>query len=513
MMSSNLDRRWGLVARIARWVRRGDAVGFSVGPWPGDRAVSRINAAQIALWAVFAGAVLMKTGHFTYDQAYFYEMSVRVAERFRPAAYGPFVSGLMPAPLTPGGLLYDVLSIPFFFVRDPRWGMAWIDLLAALGALLLDRALRRFATPPSVRLALVTIQTWGLFHARLTSTFWNADVFLFATPTMLYVTARSLTARRAWPLGLLFGLLGALSMQIHVSGVLAIGACVLILALWNPGVLGLRWIGATALGLMAGYLPFVVAEVRSGWVDWKLLQASAPHAHSISMETLKQCLLAPVSYASHLNSPDQAWPPFHTWTDRLVGWSGWAAGAAALAGLATAFELKVVSTAVLAAVPAFLAASNRGYIAHYVAAVMPFLGLWAAAGVALALSNRYARPIGIAYLAAYALSGAALLVAQWNDQWVVWPNNPWNGFPVSSQVAKTERALASHRPYFSRPGDELAFPQAVLAKRLYGKDLYFSVAGGTCTAEILLSGLGPPFAPPPHTRVFPLSPNSVFVCR
>ena len=61
--------------------------------------------------------------------------------------------------------MYELLAVPFLVFRDPRWGMAWVHLLCAAGAWLLDRSIKRSGAPASLRLAFITLETWGLSHA------------------------------------------------------------------------------------------------------------------------------------------------------------------------------------------------------------------------------------------------------------------------------------------------------------------------------------------------------------
>jgi hypothetical protein len=503
----------GMLRRIVRFIPKLDDLGIRLGDWPGNAWVTRLNAIQIVVWLVVGGAILMRTGHFTYDQAYFYELSVRVAEHLRPAAYGPFVSGFRPSPLTPGGLMYDVYALPFLFFRDPRWGLAWIDLLAASGAWLLDRGLRRLGGAPPLRLALVTFATWAMFHARLTSTFWNANLFLFTTPGLLYVTARTISAARLWPWGLAFGGLAALGVQTHLSGAMAVALCSAVLVLRRPSALWSLWSLGTLAAFAVTFLPFVFTDRAVGYADWHLVRAATPELHTLEWPTLRQCLLAPVTFAAHPDRYDAMFPPFQGWMAVVIGVSAWAALAAAVLGVVARFPLKLVAVVAYVALPRFFEVVNRGYLDHYVAAVIPFCQLWPAAGVALLLSGpRPLKVLGGVYLWAFALSGAALLLAQAEGNWVVWPQNPWNGRPVSVQIERTKQLLDMNRPLYSGPGDESAFVHAVLAKRLFQRELEFSVYGQSCHVDVILSGVAPPLPSTTTSKLIPLAANSAFVC-
>src|SRR5215467_15960882 len=69
---------------ISRAVNQIEQRGLPLVDWPSPRVTTWINVAQVAVWTAIAMAVLPGRGHFTYDQAYFYELSVRVAETLRP---------------------------------------------------------------------------------------------------------------------------------------------------------------------------------------------------------------------------------------------------------------------------------------------------------------------------------------------------------------------------------------------------------------------------------------------
>src|SRR5262245_48155087 len=66
----------------------------------GEALVTYGNVALILAWAVFAMWQLPARGHFAFDEAYFYEQSVRVSEGQFPI-YGPFISGDERPALTP----------------------------------------------------------------------------------------------------------------------------------------------------------------------------------------------------------------------------------------------------------------------------------------------------------------------------------------------------------------------------------------------------------------------------
>ncbi len=501
---------WSKSQRALLWLGRvGPAPGAS---WPGERVTTWGLTAFIVLWALLSAFVLLQTGHFTYDQAYFWDQAVQVAERLRWPAYGPFVSGVHPSPLTPGGMLFVVLAPPFLVATDPRFGLAWIHLLAALGAWLFDWTLRRLGVAPSYRIATLVLYLASTAHARAEETFWNGDLFLFITPALLALAtyAAQDERRRWWPYALL-GATGALSLQTHLSGGMGLGIALLILLLHTPSAPALRHLLAFVAGLLACYLPYVLFELAHGAPNTALLKNAVPASGVYSPEALERSLLLPVMYAAHAERPEILWgvdgSDWTTWAARL---SGWSAAVLALLGLVVRHPLKPFSLLVLLGVPAYYRLTGRPYQDHYVASVVPLAVLFAGAGLGwLATKGAAARALCVAYLTAYVAAGAALLLTQLQRP-VLSPSNPWNGMTVAVQLERTRQALALGRPVPSGPGDELAYVQAVLARRVLKQELLFDLGGHVCRVDEALSAFE---VKPPRPLSAPLANNSVFVCE
>ena len=495
-------------------LRAVDRLGADMGSWPGDVWATRINRVQILVWTVLSGSVLVRTGHFTYDQAYFYELAVRTAEALRLPGYGPFVSGVQDSPLTPGGMLYAVLSVPFLLVRDPRWGMAWLHLLSAGGMLLFDAALRRLGVQPAMRIATLVLMGWSVAHARATETFWNGDVFVFATPTLLYLTARLVTeASSRWKKVVLFGLVSAVLVQTHLSGAMAISVCLAVWLVQRPESFTVRRLALVVAIVALCYVPYFVSESQVDFINTHWLRSAVPSGERHWTAAMTRSLLAPIAYVSHPEYPVQLWPPFpHTWPGWVIGLSGVGAAVFALLGLFTRFSLKLSSVLVFLGLPVFFWLNGRDYFDHYAQAVVPFCCLWAGAGAGrlLAAGGPW-RALTLAYLVAFCGGATALLLTQLREP-VLHPVMPWNGMNVAYQVKLVREELARADLPGSGPGDESALTRAVVARRLFGRELWFNVYGMKCRVEIRLTGLGPPQEQPPGTRVLPLAANSVFVC-
>jgi|GEM_PF-7048498 len=502
--------RRGIASALERFARAFDNFGLPLADWPSPEATTWINVAQVVAWTALALVVLPSRGHFTYDQAYFYELSVRVTETLRPPAYGPMVSGTYPAALTPGGGLYLVYSIPFFLFRDPRVGVGWIILLSAGGLLLIDRSLVRLGSSTSLRLALISTLTWSLWHGRFTDTFWNANLFLLSTPALLYATVRiARDENPAWYWSILFGLLSALSLQIHASGSLAIAACGLVWATQRTQRLRWWWSGLALLGFVVAYIPFLRVELRDNWVDWRLLQRALPVEYS--PEALWRSLGAWLLYPSHAQTRKALAALFSgDWHGQLFGASLVLAAALSVLGLGVAFRPKLAAVVLVLILPLFFRLTGRPYYDHYVVAGLPFFCLPAAAGAAWLLSHRFLRSLGVAYFGTFAAAGMALLLA---GQEVLRPGDPWNGQTVEFQRERTRRAIANDSPILSAPADEAAFVEWVVARRLFGRPLIFQVGFHLCDVAVWRSGVDPPVAERTGQRLVPLSANSVFVCE
>ena len=496
--------------RFSLGLRRVNAGWCALGRWPSERAASRFIAGLIVVWSIYCSMILIPTGHFTYDQAYFYEESVRVADSLRWPAYGPFVSGIQPSPLTPGGMMYVVLSVPFLVFRDPRIGVAWIHVLVALGAWLFERALRKLEVAAPIRVATLSLYVLSIAHARAEETFWNGDLFLFITPMLLYL-ATTLITRPNWLWAYVaFGATAALSTQTHLSGGMGIMMCLAIVLLLRPRALHVKGLAAIALAFAACYAPYFAHEAANGFPNARLLRTAVPSGSHLSRDALVRCLVSPIMYVSHTEYPGQL---LQFWSRDWVIWaaiiSGWAAAAMSVLGLVVRNPMKLWGCLVVLALPMYFRLTGREYYDHYVATVIPFVCLIPGGGMGWLLSRaRRFRMPALGYLAVYAVTGFAILQAELKRP-VLHPVMPWNGMNVGLQLERTQADLDHGKPVRSRPGDDDALIRSILARRVLGKELSFKVNKRYCKAEIYLSGFA---APPPDHATVPLGNNSVFVC-
>jgi hypothetical protein len=478
------------------WLRAFNDRGlFSPGASPLDARADLIVIGFAALWQLFSGYVAIETGHFHYDQAYFYEQSLRVAQLLELPAYGPFISGKEIGPMTPGGMLWVAYAPPFFFSNDPRAGHAWILFLAFCGAVLFDRAQKRLGVAPSVRLATLALYLTSAAHARNQATFWNGDFFLFLAPALLYFAVRIATnpsTSARWCAA--FGAAAALGLQTHISSGMAIALCLALVALVADARPPLRALTLGALFFLAMYAPYLVHEARHGWPNAHLLAQGVPRPGRPGFAFVR-ALWVPVFFTSHLE---------HPWALGELGkldWTIWVAAASAggalalgLLGLVTRHPMKVLGLLAWLGTPFFFLVTRRDYFDHYVLSVVPFGCSFAGAGLGWLIAQPgWKRTLGAGYAVFTIASGAALLATHLHRN-VLWPGHPYEGQTVKRQLERVRAALASGAPHPS-PNDrdhererEASFVFATLAHRVEHRELLFAVEGKTCGIAIRLTG-------------------------
>src|SRR5687767_1445931 len=87
--------------------------------WP--KIVTYINILQVLAWAGLTLSIMPEKGHFLYDEAFFYEQAFRAAQLEYFPVHGPMISGTSPQAFTPGGGVFLVYSVPFFFAAHPQY--------------------------------------------------------------------------------------------------------------------------------------------------------------------------------------------------------------------------------------------------------------------------------------------------------------------------------------------------------------------------------------------------------
>jgi hypothetical protein len=410
--------------------------------------------------------------------------------------------------------------LPFLFVNDPRWGVAWVIVLSGIGLCAMDRALVRFGAAGSFRVAVVTFLAWSTNHTRWSNTLWNANLFYFVTPVALYCVARLITEKKD-DLGsaATFGLMTAAAAQLHLGGLMMPMVLLGVLLIHQPQALSWKRAGVFVAALAFAYLPYVLAEAQVQFANLKAFHRPEPWGQGFNVAAAQRSLLAPVVYPSHaemhLLSPSLAALEQGLgagWWRIAIALSALATGALALIGVVTRFPLKLAPLAFHLGVPLYFTSIQRPYFDHYVGALMPFGVLLASGGCAWLMSKKGPLRVAAAsYLAAFALVGAVL---PHTSGYVLREGDPWNGYTVKAMLERTEQELASGLPVRSGGRDELGYTRATLARWVLGKELKFALGQYICTVDLMLTGLDPPLPERHPGKVFfPLASNSVYVCE
>ncbi|MHB1844771.1 MAG: hypothetical protein ACYCWW_08065 [Deltaproteobacteria bacterium] len=444
------------------------------------RRVTAFVWTQLLAWLALGEALLPTHGHYLYDEAFFYLRSFEVAHGAGLAADGPFISGTNPTAYTPGGALFELYAPPFFVARDPRWGVAWVVLLSAIGILLLDRALHWLEATGRMRVATATLATWTIWHARYTDRMWNVDAFLFAAPLLLWLTARLRRAPAAhrWAWALAFGAAAALCLQIHLSGAVVVALCALLV--WPALAPRERFdlAGWAAVGAVVLYLPWIRAQIPLHFAGLSALRQGRP-AGRLFGAGLDKTSVVFAKFASQAarRSPERppSWAPWLSlpW---LAFLSFWITVPLVALGLFVRSRWRVACLVGLLLVPCFLAASGRDYFDHYVIAPFPFYVLPAATALAwLAGRGRLLALVAAVYLAGFALLGARLLTLEYGGNYWDWTENMQ--LEVTSHLTSLGRPIAPQ-------GESLLSEQSLiyetLAHNVLEQPLRFDPSGAPC---------------------------------
>ncbi len=433
-----------------------------------------INLAQISAWTILAATVLPRGGHFRFDEAYLFDRAREVAQSWHLAPYGTPASGTG-LPL-PGGGAIDLLAVPYLFASGPLAGALWVVLLSAVGAWLFDRALARLEASPFLRVAATTLFVWSFWHARFADRLWNPHLFLFATPLLLWLSARlSRPAGDERGVPVAWGLAAALVLQIHASGVVAVALCALLL---RGARLPRRAFGLAALGLLAGYAPYLWAEWPQhfanarGWLGAGLGPAAGGHT---DWTGVRLALEAFAIFPSHAAATFPGHFPSGAPWDEGQALTFWLAVLLVPVGFLVRGRWRLPCLAGLLLVPLSVWASGRGFAHHYVVGAYPFFMLPAAAGLAwwADRSDRLAALAG-AYLVAFALFGAALLIRGYAFE----PNDT-----IPEQLELTSDLLSVGERIRPDPNSVLSHEPLVyeiLARRVFGRKLELGSDGPPC---------------------------------
>ena len=445
-----------------------------------DRRVTWTNASQALTWGVLAVILLPRRGHFLLDEARFYDRSLEVLDRLRPAEYGQAISGTADRLVfTPGGGFYDLMAPGFIAGRDPIWGSVWTVILSTLGLILLDRALKRLSMSPLQRLVAVTLATWCIWHARYADRLWNYHALLFAVPLLLWITARTLLAPTpSWRWALAWGAAAALVIQCHPTGLFAIPLCLLAARTLGKAPTPHWQLAATAFGGgVLAYAPYLIAEAQHRFANTRHLLAGRPTEQLLG-SGFGRSLVAALKLSSQVE-PDQ---PFAFWPPGFLS-LGVLTAAMMLAlwwvGLSKAPRTRTLGWATLAMVPLSFVATGRDYFDHYALFAYPFFFIVPAAGLAwLASRSRAWGVLAGLSLAGYVALGVVLLTSEYGSD--------RGGYTIARQKEIAAHLAAMRAPFrlsvSPLPADEFQIYE-ILSRRVYGVTPPFSLEGTLCSLD------------------------------
>jgi hypothetical protein len=389
------------------------------------KRATQLNVALALGWTALALAVLPRHGHFLFDEALFWQRALDVIRDHRLAGYGPFISGTDPMVYTPGGAAFDLLAVAFLWTQHPLAGSIWVVVLSGIGLVLFDRALARLDLAPGVRVAAIVLYAFGIWHARTSDRIWNINLFPFASPLLLYVAARVVTSTGRARLGAaaLLGIAAGLCLQIHASGLLAIGLTALLILpvlrktpTWRIWPLGLVALG----GFAVMYVPYLFEDAAHGFVNTLHLGSGRSASHLFGVAIGRSfATFAQFSSQSDGLRPEQFKPWVGIGREDLGTLTFYVAFLLFVLGALRQSRVRLMALAGFLLIPAFFAATGRDYMPHYVAAGGPFYVLPAAVALDTLWTTRL-RSLAVGYLVGFLALGIANLFASYSSEVPEW---------------------------------------------------------------------------------------------
>jgi hypothetical protein len=468
--------------------------------------VTLSNFLQVLVWTLLAILILPQSSHFLYDEAYFYNQSMDVASRHLFAPYGPFISGTHPTALTPGGGLFFLLSVPFFFGKSPHLGSIWMILFSSAGILALDASLKRWKASAVFRFLTVFFLTWSAWHNWLVDRIWNVDVYWGLSLFLLSIVIRILADSQqkiSTPLRYFFlaGMLSAFALQVHLGAILLIAVLGVLVLVHARSQITVR---NTLIALFAAfilYVPYFYSEFLSGFQNTFSMR-TAHELRGTNRQAIVKSLASPLIYISQFKNPYQ-------WIGALkrnaldvvtflVSFFSFYLVYLGL-GQKSPFRLLWVVCWLLSPIYFFL--TQRPFFDHYVASLIPFYFIILALGATqLYQRNEKGKKIVLVYCLIYVVVasiqsfGAAVLT----------PSYP----TISDQIEATQAALreAPLNHIEISAGDPQAYVIWAIARNVLGVTPYFNVkdVGASCSVQHGDAGTE-------SKKV--IGPNSFFSCK
>ena len=240
------------------------------------RSIRTDRPALIAAALIFAGLIFrllfLGDSHFAFDEAFFYDTALKIAQLKSFPVYGAFVTGA--SVRVPGGGFHLLMSLPLFFSRHPYGPLLLVMSLGSLGQYLIFILFRRFFGPKAAIFALI-ITIFNPFFVFFADSIWNPDVLIFFGALWLFLMVRALDGR-AWAIFFL-GVLLTFLPQIHLSTVHLGIITLVLLAVKRPR---LRY-GILVLGVLIGlatYIPYFIVDFHHHFANTLALLHSGPKA-------------------------------------------------------------------------------------------------------------------------------------------------------------------------------------------------------------------------------------------
>ena len=454
----------------------------------------RIILLQLFAWLAWAAWLLPNHSHFGPDEAYLYNEALRVVQEGKFPVFGAPISETEPPALTPGGALYLLYAPAFFFGSDPRLAILWLIALTGLAIWVLDRTLRQLRLPNLMRILIAVFLTWSAWHTVHSDRIWAAHS-LFVTSLLLLALALQLRRQFHDVVGvlsvfqcLIFGVVAGFALQLHLTAILALGACGLMIVIPMPHAsrrwswkLFVRLVGVSTAGLLLTYLPYLWHELQTGFSEARRLSSAFPA--ETKWRSIGKSLVFPYVYTSHFS-----FRPFKPHSVIELGVLALQAASLLLGATAmvqlyrrspislnlsdkiwyeTIAPFRIVLIASLVLLPIYFFLNHRDYYHHYVSSVIPYFIVSAAIGTYLAIQRwpRWRKPI-LALVAAWAIAG--LVIPTYYYLYV-----PRSFPPIPQALSETRVLLQSAKPIPIPEDPRLVMALSVLAENIFHRELVF----------------------------------------
>lgn len=455
--------------------------------------VDIINICQISLWTILTLNLLPEAGHFLYDEAYYYNESLRIARGQLFPALGPFISGTDPTAFTPGAGLYLLYAPAFFFSSHPAAAVIWLICLSAIGLLIFDRMLRKCGAEPIFRLLVITLGTWGFWHFKMSDRMWNVNLYWFTNLSLLSLTMLAAHRNRiSLTQCILFGVLAAFAMQIHIGGALAVAVCGLIIMrhCFSSLLKQSPWMAGAFFSM---YVPYLIYDGIEGFANTKLLGNTIPHDY-FSKDAVAEAFKAVGVYGSHLDRISflRKFPDSYFYE----GLTFYACLFLTAITLFTKHLFRMMTVIMTFILPVYFILNHRNYSSLYAAPLIPYAAVLPALGLTvLYKSFRVGKVVAIAYASFFAFSGYNLTTKHFKNA----------SNTIEHWISRTKSVLNRPTPLPLKEKSADYFIYWVIASNYLGRELIFDHKDQHCSVTF--------HRPAENIMVFDKDHPSYFTCR